>query len=70
MKRLGFLDNGSNNMNFEEASKKFDRFFGEIVDIQNFPAMRDLFPAARELSDDELMAALQQAGMIVRAGAQ
>lgn len=59
MKRLGFVGIGSNNP--EEARKEFDHFFNKMVDIQNFPAVRDLFPAARELSDDELLAAARHA---------
>lgn len=62
MKRLGFTGNAGG-----KARKEFQRFFGGIVDIQNFPALRDLFPAARELSDEELLAAVQEhAGMLVQ----
>lgn len=49
----------------EDSRKEFDRFFAKIVDIKNLPALRDLFPAARELSDEELLAAARQAGALV-----
>nr|CAB3470701.1 unnamed protein product [Digitaria exilis] len=62
MKRLGFLEaTTNNNGNIDDARKEFDRFFKEIVDTKNFPALRDLLPAARELNDDEPMTAARQA---------
>nr|CAB3463346.1 unnamed protein product [Digitaria exilis] len=62
MKKLGFLEAGSNNNgDIDDARKEFDRFFGEVTDIKNFPPLRNLLPAARGLSDDELMAAARQA---------
>lgn len=63
MKRLGFLGNEGNNL--EQCRKEFDLFFTKLVDIKNFPAIRDLLPAARELSDEELLAAAHQAGVLV-----
>ncbi|KAF8759337.1 hypothetical protein HU200_010378 [Digitaria exilis] len=57
MKRLGLLGAGANNNNaIDDARRELDRFFDDIVDVKNFPALRDLFPAARELSDEELLA--------------
>lgn len=63
MKRLGFITAGCTDM--EGARKEFTRFFTEKVDIQNFPALRDLLPAARDLADDELQEAVQQASTLV-----
>nr|CAB3493501.1 unnamed protein product [Digitaria exilis]CAB3498463.1 unnamed protein product [Digitaria exilis] len=58
MKRLGFLGNGSrNDSDIEAARKEFDRFFKETMDVENFLALRDLLPAARVLTDEELMTA-------------
>nr|CAB3452850.1 unnamed protein product [Digitaria exilis] len=66
MKGLGFLGNGKvNNDDIDNARKEFTRFFAETVDIKNLPALRDLFPAARELCDEELLAAVRQASVLV-----
>lgn len=64
MKRLGFIGKGG--CSIDDARREFERFFSKIVDIQNLPALRDLFPAARELSDEELLAAARQAGVVVQ----
>nr|CAB3452379.1 unnamed protein product [Digitaria exilis] len=61
MKHLGFLDERESSTSMiNDARREFDRFFNEIVDVKNFPALRDLFPVARGLSDEELLAAVQQ----------
>nr|CAB3485901.1 unnamed protein product [Digitaria exilis] len=65
MKRLGFLDAGAGGGNIATAREEFTRFFKDIVDIKNFPALRHLLPAARGLTDDELAAAIQQASAIL-----
>ncbi|KAF8733313.1 hypothetical protein HU200_014917 [Digitaria exilis] len=65
MKRLGFLDTNTGGNNIDTARKEFTRFFNDIVDIKNFPALRDLLPAARGLDDEELMATIQQASAMV-----
>lgn len=64
MKRLDFLGNGKD-ANIDNASKEFARFFAEMMDIKNFPILRDLLPAARELTDEELMAEVRQANVLV-----
>nr|CAB3467404.1 unnamed protein product [Digitaria exilis] len=65
MKRLGFLDTNTGGNNIDTARKEFTRFFNDIVDIKNFPALWDVLPAARGLNDEELMAAIQQASAMV-----
>ncbi|KAF8674304.1 hypothetical protein HU200_048128 [Digitaria exilis] len=66
MKRLGFLHPGNTDAaNINDAQAKFDHFFNAIVDVKNFQALRDLFPAARGLSDEELLAAAQRACAMV-----
>nr|CAB3486214.1 unnamed protein product [Digitaria exilis] len=63
MKRLGFITSGCTDL--EGARKELTRFFTETVDIQNFPALRHLLPAARHLTDEELQEAVQQASALV-----
>lgn len=54
MKRLGPLGAGANNSNdIDDARRELDRFFKDIVDVKIPLASRDLFPAARELSDEQ-----------------
>lgn len=63
MMRLGFISRmGAADDN---VRREYDRFFNSIVDIKNLPALRDLFPAARDLSDEELLAAAAQARAMV-----
>nr|CAB3495640.1 unnamed protein product [Digitaria exilis] len=65
MKRLGFLGSQTRDDSIVEAARKeYHQFFTETMDISNFPALRDLLPAARALPDDELMAAVRHAGTI------
>nr|XP_034579445.1 skin secretory protein xP2-like isoform X1 [Setaria viridis] len=45
----------------QEAAKDFDRFLVTAMRPQHFAALRDIFPAARELSDDDLRMVAQQA---------
>lgn len=62
MKHLGFLGGGESNVsNIDNARREFECFFAEIVDVKNFPALMDLFPAARELTNDELLATARHA---------
>ncbi|KAF8658860.1 hypothetical protein HU200_059354 [Digitaria exilis] len=61
MKKLGFLG-GNATHDIEDACKEYKRFFTEVVDMRNFPALRDLLPAARDLTDEELLEAARQAG--------
>lgn len=63
MKRLGFI--GTGHVNMEEAQKEFKRFFDMVVDTNNLPALRDLCPAARDLSDEELREAAQHTGVLI-----
>lgn len=60
-KRLVFLD-GNAIHDINVACKEFRRFFAEIVDVHNFSALRDLFPVARDLTDEEILKAARQAG--------
>lgn len=59
MKKMGFIKPGRTDI--DGARKEFDNFFTNTVNIQGFPALRDLFPAARHLTDAELMEAVQGA---------
>lgn len=59
MKKQGFIKPGRTDI--DGARKEFDNFFTNTVNIQGFPALRDLFPAARHLTDAELMEAVQGA---------
>nr|CAB3453806.1 unnamed protein product [Digitaria exilis] len=66
MKRLGFLCNGSrNDSDIEAVRKEFDCFFKETMDVKNLSALRDLLPAARVLTDEELMTAVRHASTVV-----
>ncbi|KAF8661812.1 hypothetical protein HU200_056767 [Digitaria exilis] len=64
MKRRLLGAGANNNNDIDDARRELDRFFNDVVDVKNFPAFRDLFPAARELSDEELLSAARQAAMI------
>nr|CAB3452371.1 unnamed protein product [Digitaria exilis] len=62
MKRLGFLGNGKDDKgDIDNARKKFTRFFTETVDIKSLSALWNLFTAASELTDEELLGAARQA---------
>lgn len=50
-----------------QAAKEFDRFIAAAMLPQHFAALRDIFPAARLLSDDELRTAAQQAASTIAA---
>nr|CAB3469678.1 unnamed protein product [Digitaria exilis] len=64
MKRFGLLPEGVNSgAAIDKAGEKLDNFFDDIIDVKNLPALRDLFPAARGLSNDEMVAAARQAGV-------
>lgn len=66
MQRLGFLGNNPGaTVDVDNARKEYDRFFNDTLGVKNFPALRDLLPAARGLTDEELLAAVQHAGTLV-----
>nr|CAB3499897.1 unnamed protein product [Digitaria exilis] len=60
MKLLGFLSNGKvDNGDIDNARKEFTHFIMKTVDIKNYPA-------ARELTNEELLMAVRQATVMVR----
>ncbi|RLN13109.1 hypothetical protein C2845_PM09G10670 [Panicum miliaceum] len=44
----------------EESRKRFDKLFAKLLEKKHLAAIRDLFPAAQALSDEELSAAAMQ----------
>lgn len=68
LKKLGLLKTArQDRADLEGAKKTYDTLFLQTVDVNNFPALRDLFPAARDLSDEEMMAAVQGASQRISA---
>lgn len=61
MKKMGLLQ--ENDPDTEEAKTAYAQIFDRPLSKKNLAAIRELFPAAGELSDKELTATLQVAGM-------
>nr|CAB3465524.1 unnamed protein product [Digitaria exilis] len=67
MKRLCFLGNDLGaTTDVDNARKEYERFFKETLDVKNFSALGDLFPAARGLTDKELMEAVRHTGTLLQ----
>ena len=58
MRKLGVLAAGEQPT--DEARKKYFKRFDKPLDKKQLAAIRDLFPAAQTLSDEELSAAAMQ----------
>lgn len=65
MKKLGIVPREQDTEQVSAA--EFDRFLRSTMQPRHFAALRDIFPAANTLSDDELMRITSQAGGAVAA---
>lgn len=46
------------------AAKDFDKFLRSTMQQQHFAALRDIFPLANDLTDDQLMQIAASAGTV------
>lgn len=53
MKKLGVISNDAEADSI--TSKEFDKFLSSTMQPQHFAAVRDIFPLANGLSDDQLL---------------